>query len=103
MKKLSYDASAFKRAAALAEEGAVLPDLIRLVERLQRGQPLPEHARDHDLCGPLKGFRSCVVGFTADERNVVMVYRLSATRVHVLAVDEHDASYEIAIDVRRRR
>ena len=45
MKKLAFDASTFKRAAALEEEGAQLPDLYRFINMLQRGQPLPEYAR----------------------------------------------------------
>lgn len=102
MKRLVYDQVAARRAAALEGEGAQLADLDRCIDFLQRGKALPQYTRDHELKGELRTFRSCVVGYTADERNVVMVYRLSPKRVYIVSVDEHDASYLTAIEVKSR-
>ena len=65
---------------------------------LYRGHPRGRRLNDHVLSGKLAGLRSAVVGITAENRAVVMVYRATARSVIIYMVDEHDAAYRSLIE-----
>lgn len=82
--------------ARIAELESVGPELYwfdQALEAFARGRALPQYLNDHALRPPLGGYRSCVVGYTADRRTVVAIYTNSPRRVVIHLVDEHDMAY----------
>ena len=73
------------------------------VTRLRKLQKLSsQHFNDHALLGKLAGLRSAVVGTTAENRTVVMVYRTTARSLIIYMVDEHDTAYRSLIGPAKR-
>lgn len=100
MKRLTFAHGVEDRIVDLDLAGADFYQWQEALEALQRGRELPRHFRDHALRPPLKGYRSCIVGYTAGDNSIVAVYQPSPRRVLIVWVDEHDAAYETVIQTR---
>ena len=98
MKRLIFAQSVRLRFAELQTAGADFRLYDAALGALQRGRELPPHFRDHALRAPLTGYRSCIVGFTPEDKTIVAVYKSSPRQVIVFAVDEHDQAYESMIE-----